>query len=93
MTRIPARIIRRKASDDPTPIPNWMDDSEQVGPCPCGEPFDPDDCIVVEGDAELARWFHEECINWLEYEMTDEELEAKREYEEYRRLMDEDDDE
>ena len=82
MSRIPIRIIRRKrrTDKDPTPIPAWLDDPEEVGPCPCGQPPD-DDCMLIEGDTPLKRWFHIGCLDWLETEMSEEEIEEKREWE------------
>jgi hypothetical protein len=77
---------------DPTPIPSWLDDREEVGPCPCGMPPD-DSCMLVEGDAPLSRWFHAECLDFLEKEMDEEEIEEKREWErQMRKLQEEEDD-
>ena len=82
MSRI--RIVRRqrppRTDQEPSPIPAWLDDPEEVGPCPCGQPPD-DECMMVEGDIPLKRWFHVECLDWLETEMDDEEIEEKREWE------------
>lgn len=75
---------------DPSPIPRWMTDVDEPGPCPCGRPLDPN-VIPVEGDAGLVRWFHEECLSFLEYEMSPEEIEEKQEWE--RRQAEEEDDE
>jgi hypothetical protein len=94
------RIVRRgrRAKDividpDPTPIPNWLDDPEEVAPCPCGQPPD-DNCMLIEGDVSLSRWFHMGCLDFLEKEMDEEEIEEKREWEKYmRRMREEDDDE
>lgn len=66
--------------NDPCPIPSWLDDSNQVGPCPCGNPFD-ESCISVEGDVPLTRWFHPQCLDFLEKEMDEEEIEEKRDWE------------
>lgn len=76
--------------DEPQPVPSWFDDPNEVAPCPCGEPLD-EDCILIEGDVPLKRWFHLEHLEFLEKEMDDEEIEEKREWE--RKMMGEDDDE
>ncbi len=94
MTRIPVRIIRRRrprTDQEPTPIPQWLDDPDQVQPCPCGRGFD-QTCIPVEGDAGLMRWMHLGCLDWLEHEMDEDEIKAKREWER-RHNSEEDDDE
>lgn len=80
-------------SEDPAPIPNWLDDPEEVAPCPCGQPLD-ESCMLVEGDG-LSRWFHMGCLSFLEYEMDEEEIEEKREWERQMRRLQEgrDDDE
>ena len=65
---------------DPIPVPNWLADVDQVAPCPCGRPLD-EDCIPIEGETGLGRWFHTECIDWIEYELDDEEIEEKHEWE------------
>jgi hypothetical protein len=67
-------------SGDPSPIPSWLDDPEEVGPCPCGMPPD-DNCMLIEGDVPLSRWFHVGCLDFLEKEMTPEEIQEKREWE------------
>lgn len=69
---------------DPLPVPNWFDDPEEIGPCPCGYPPD-ESCMMIEGDAGLGRWFHFECLDFLEKEMSDEEIEEKREWEKHMR--------
>src|ERR1700677_1067479 len=97
MSDIPVRIVRRRRARDisldpgPSLIPQWLDDPEQVQPCPCGRPFDPTTCLPVEGDANLMRCMHRECLDWLEHEMDEDEIEMKREWE--RRMREEDDDE
>jgi hypothetical protein len=78
-------------SDDLTPIPSWLDDPEEVAPCPCGNPPD-DTCMLVEGDVPLSRWFHPECFGFLEKEMDEEEIEEKREWERQMRKLQEDED-
>jgi hypothetical protein len=88
MARI--RIVRAESSpDDPTPIPPWFDNPEGVGPCPCGMPPD-DDCLLIEGDVSLKRWFHKDCLDWLEQEMTPDEI---KEMHEWKRRMQEGDNE
>lgn len=52
-----------------------------------------ENCVLTEGDVPLMRWLHAECLSFLEYEMSDEELQEKEEYEEYQRLMNKEDDE
>ena len=92
--QIVVKIIRSVAPDADQfalTIPDWFDDPEQVAPCPCGQPLT-EGCLMVEGDAPLKRWFHPDCLGFLEYEMDEDELEEKREWE--RRVQeDEDDDE
>lgn len=94
MTKIPVRIVRRKRNPkDPSPIPDWLGDPEEIGPCPCGMPPD-DECMVIEGDVPLSRWFHTGCLDFLEKEMDEEEIEEKREWErQVRRMQEESDDE
>lgn len=65
---------------DPTPVPNWFDDPNEVAPCPCGMPFD-ESCMLVEGTTPLKRWFHAECLDFLEHEMDEEEVDEKHEWE------------
>lgn len=90
MNNIPIKIINHKQNDqDPTPIPNWLDDPEQVAPCPCGGDFDPKNCLMVEGDVGLTRWFHPECLDFLEKEMDEEEIEEKHEWERQMKRMQE----
>ena len=40
-----------------------------------------EECILIEGDVPLKRWFHLEHLGFLEKEMDDEEIEEKREWE------------
>ena len=70
--------------NEPHPVPAWFDDPEEVAPCPCGRPLD-DSCLLVEGDVALKRWFHENCLRFLEYEMDEDEIEEKREWEQHMR--------
>jgi hypothetical protein len=70
------------------PVPGWFDDPEEIAPCPCGQPFG-EDCLMVEGEV-LKRWFHEDCLGFLEYEMDEDELEEKREWE--KKMWEDDDD-
>jgi hypothetical protein len=85
---------RRRAVEDPSPIPSWLDNPEEIGPCPCGNPPD-DACMLIEGDAPLSRWFHMGCLDFLEKEMDEEEIEEKRAWEHHVKRMQEgeDDDE
>lgn len=53
-----------------------------------------DECMVIEGDVPLSRWFHIGCLGFLEKEMDEEEIEEKQEWErQMRRLYEEDGDE
>jgi len=94
MARIPVRIIRRRqqVSKDPTPVPAWFTDTEHLSPCPCGEEPDASVVVVKSKGTELERWIHYRCLDWLEHEMDEDEIEAKREWER-RRNQGEDDDE
>jgi hypothetical protein len=81
MAEIPVHIVQKKTENlDPFPIPNWFDDPEQVAPCPCGQPPD-ESCMLVTGDTPLSRWFHQGCLDFLEKEMDEEEIEEKHEWE------------
>lgn len=78
---------------DPSPIPAWLDDPQEVGPCPCGNMPD-ETCVLIEGDVHLNRWFHMKCLDFLEKEMDEDEIEAKREWErQVKRMQANDDDE
>lgn len=86
MSKIPIKITRRRRIiTDPVFIPSWLDDPESMGPCPCGMPPD-DDCMVIEGDV-LSRWFHPDCLDFLEKEMDEEEIEEKHEWERQMRKL------
>lgn len=83
--------LRKRDANDPRPVPSWLDDPEEVAPCPCGMPPD-EGCMLIEGDAPLNRWFHTGCLDFLEKEMDEEEIEEKREWErQVRRLQERDD--
>lgn len=94
MTNVPIRIIRRRGQTTPdlTPIPSWLGDPQEVAPCPCGLPPD-DECMLIEGDVPLSRWFHMECLDFLEKEMNEEEIAEKREWERAVRQLREEEDE
>lgn len=77
---------------DPIPIPNWLDDPEEVAPCPCGNPLD-ETCVLVESDIPLRRWLHLCCLGFLENEMDEEEIEEKREWEQQMRKLQKDENE
>lgn len=83
------RILRGKREDtnkDPRPTPDWLADPEHVQPCPCSEP--PDETVILfEGHGGLSRWLHARCLDWIENEMDDEEIAAKREWEKQRRKL------
>jgi hypothetical protein len=49
--------------------------------------------MLIEGDVPLSRWFHSECLSFLEKEMDDEEIEEKRKWEQHMRKHLEEDDE
>lgn len=84
---------RQRYIEYPSPIPNWLDDPDEVGPCPCGQPPD-DNCMLIEGDVPLSRWFHMGCLDFLEKEMDDEEIAEKRMWERHmRKHMEENEDE
>jgi hypothetical protein len=79
------KIVRKTHStknltEDLTPIPNWFDDPDEVAPCPCGQPPD-NNCMLITGDVHLSRWFHTGCLDFLDKEMDEEEIEEKREWE------------
>ncbi len=79
--RVPVKIVRkREVNPDPSPVPDYMTDPEEVAPCPCGRPFTPD-VIVIEGDVPLSRWFHPGCTDWLRHEMEPWEIEMVEEVE------------
>jgi hypothetical protein len=94
------KIVRRgrrpkdiTVNPDPSPIPNWFDDPEEVAPCPCGMPPD-DNCMLISGDVPLSRWFHMGCLSFLEKEMDEDEIAEKREWERHmRKHMEENNDE
>ncbi len=74
-------------------MPAWFTDTEHLSPCPCGE--EPDASVIVfEGDTGLERWVHTRCLERLEIDMDDEEIEEfRRRWEAYLRGLREDDDE
>lgn len=95
MTEIPTiKVTYRRGSavPDPIAIPGWLGNPQEVGPCPCGNPPD-EDCMLIEGDASLSRWFHLECLDFLEKEMDEEEIKEKRAWERAMREDREEDDE
>lgn len=99
MSEIPIRIVRRRRTKEivldpgPSPIPNWLDDPKEVAPCPCGQPPD-NNCMLIEGDIPLSRWFHMNCLDFLEKEMDEDEIAEKREWERHmRKHIEEDEDE
>lgn len=93
MSRI--RIVRRRqrTDKDPSHVPTWFTDPEHLSPCPCGE--DPDASVIVfEGDTGLERWVHVRCLDRLEIDMDEEEVEEfRRRWEEYLRRHHEGNDE
>jgi hypothetical protein len=80
--------IRRGVKDtsDPRPTPDWLADPEHVQPCPCGEDVDPT-VILFEGKSGLSRWLHYRCLDWLEHELTEEEIAQKHEWEKRMRKL------
>lgn len=91
MSRIRITRHRRRTDKDPSHVPTWFTDAEHLAPCPCGE--EPDASVmVVEGDAGLERWVHYRCLDRLEPEMDEEEIEEKRDWEKRMRGFFEDDD-
>lgn len=67
-------------------IPLWMTDTEAVGPCPCGNPPS-GDVIIVSGEGEdgLKRWFHEQCMDWLTFELDEAGFNHMNEWRKRRR--------
>jgi hypothetical protein len=90
---IKVTVRRGRTTPDLVPIPSWLGNPQEVGPCPCGQPAD-EDCMLIEGDAPLSRWFHLDCLDFLEKEMDEDEIKEKHEWErEVKRLREENDDE
>lgn len=81
-----------RTDQEPTPIPTWFTDTEHLSPCPCGEEPDASVVVVKGKGTEIERWMHYRCLDWLENEMDEDELAAKREFERRRSLEDDDDD-
>jgi len=65
-------------------VPEFLTDPEHVQPCPCGQP--PDATVILfEGESGLSRWLHERCLDWIECELSEEQIEMKHEWERRRR--------
>lgn len=77
--------------DELDPVPLWLADASAVAPCPCGREPD-EEVLIVQGDVELVRWFHEECLPFLRHEMNEEELQEMDEAEQNRDWLDGEDD-
>ncbi len=65
-------------SVDPSPVPSWFTDANEPGPCPCGEQLT-EDVLAMEGPYGMVRWFHPDCLDFLAYELDDDEIEELEE--------------
>lgn len=77
----PRLVQRLRISKDPIPVPTWFTDTEHLSPCPCGKEPDASVIVIKSKGTEIERWVHYRCLDWLEHEMDDDEIEAKREWE------------
>lgn len=46
---------------DPAPIPAWALQEDSAYPCPCGEPMEPGNLVIIKGKNGLKRTYHHDC--------------------------------